>query len=365
MMTDDAFEFLIPGDLQAATGGYVYDRRLIAELRALGWHATVRALHGSFPEPSPTALEHADRVLADIPAGRPVLIDGMAFSAMPEVLRAHAARLPLLALLHMPLGATPHEDPSRLAYLRQTEASSLRSARRVIVTGRASLATLHAYDLPTEQVVLIEPGTDVAELARRHSTGPIRLLCVATVQPLKGHDLLVEALAPLAQLPWQLTCAGSLTQSPATVAQLRTRVRQLGLSDRVCLVGEVPHAALGRLYRRSDLFVLATRFESYCMAAAEALAHGLPVVGTATGAMPELVGTEAGRLVPAGNRQLLHAALAAALSDPALLAAWAGGAAAARLRLPRWVDAAARFAALLRTVRRFDPAEPARGPLPK
>jgi glycosyltransferase involved in cell wall biosynthesis len=350
-MAHDAFEFLIPGKLRAATGGYVYDRRILTELRAVGWQATVRALHASFPAPSTAALEHADRVLADIPAGRPVLIDGMAFSAMPEVLRAHEARLPLLALLHMPLGATPFVDNQHLARLRETESSALRSAKHVIVTGRPSLPILRAYGVPSEQVMLIEPGTDVAEPARRRSRGPIRLLCVATVHPLKGHELLVEALAPLASLPWQLTCVGSLTHSPDTVAQLRARLQQLDLTDRVALVGEVPHAALGRLYRRSDLFVLATRFESYCMSAAEALAHGLPVVSTQTGAMPELVGNRAGRLVPVGDRTLLSAALAAALSDPALLAAWTDGAAAVRLRLPRWADAAARFAALLRVVR--------------
>lgn len=350
-MADDAFEFLIPGELQAASGGYVYDRRILAELRALGWQATVQALHPGFPEPSAAALEHADRVLADIPAGRPVLIDGLACSAMPEVLRTHAARLPLLALLHMPLGAAPDENPERLARLRHAESRALRSAKHVIVTGRASLATLRSYGLPSEQVTLIEPGTDVVATARRRPSGPLRLLCVATVLPNKGHELLLEALAPLACLPWQLTCAGSLTQSPATVAQLRARVRQLGLSDRVALIGEIPHAALGRLYRDSDLFVLASYFESYCMAAAEALAHGLPVVSTYTGAMPELVGTQAGRLVPIGDRELLHSALAAALRDPALLASWTDGAAAVRQRLPRWSDAAARFAELLRAVR--------------
>ncbi|HEY7930481.1 MAG TPA: glycosyltransferase family 4 protein [Steroidobacteraceae bacterium] len=353
-MATDCFEFLIPGELQSASGGYVYDRRLVAELRALGWQASVGALQASFPHPSAAALEHAGRMLAGIPNGRPVLIDGMAFSAMPQIVRAHATRLPLLALLHMPLGATPDEDSARLAHLRQIEASALRSARRVIVTGRASLAALAGYGLPSGQVVLIEPGTDPGEPAQHRSGKPLRLLCVATLQPHKGHELLLDALASLSSLPWQLTCVGSLKQSPDTVAHLRARIRQLGLTDRVDLVGELPHASLARFYRQSDLFVLATSFESYCMAAAEALAHGLPVVSTHTGAMPELVGTQAGRLVPPGDVQQLRAALEAPLRDPALLARWAAAAAAVGLRLPRWSETASRFAALLREACRGD-----------
>jgi glycosyltransferase involved in cell wall biosynthesis len=349
-MTHDALEFLIPGELQSATGGYVYDRRILGELRALGWKVTVRALDASFPEPSAAALEHASRVLADIPAGRPVLIDGLAFSTMPEVLRSHAVRLPLLALLHMPLGTAAIADPIRLARLRHLETSALGCARQVIITGSASLTTLHAYGVPPQRITLIEPGTDVASLARRHRQGTLRLLCVATVQPSKGHDLLVEALASLAALPWQLTCVGSLTRNPDAAARLQARVRELGLSERVALMGEVPSARLGRFYRRSDLFVLATRSETYCMAVAEALAHGLPIVSTSTGAIPQLVGTQAGRLVPPGDLASLRAALAETLRNPALLAGWAEGAAAVRQRLPRWSDAAARFSALLREV---------------
>jgi len=347
-MAGATFEFLIPGDLDAASGGYVYDRRILLELRALGFRPTVRSLHASFPDPTRAALEHAAHTLAGIPAGRPVLIDGMAFSVMPQIVRAHAARLPLLALVHMPLGAAPAEHPGRLARWQGLEARALHSACRVIVTGRASLAALGAYGLPAQRLVLIEPGTDPAEPARREAARTIRLICVAAVHPGKGHELLFEALAPLASLPWQLTCVGSLTRSPATVVRLRARLRELGLADRVALPGEVPHAALDRLYRNSDLFVLATRFESYCMAAAEALAHGLPVVSTLTGALPELVGTRAGRLVAPGDLEGLRAALAAPLRDAALLASWREGAAAVRARLPTWPQVAARFAALLR-----------------
>jgi glycosyltransferase involved in cell wall biosynthesis len=349
-MPSNALEFLIPGDLSTPTGGYVYDRRLLAELRALGWKVSVQRLHASFPEPTPAALEHADRVLTAIPTGRPVLIDGLAFSAMAQVLRAHAARLPLVALLHMPLSAGLEADAERLARVRQAEAAALRSAWRVIVTGRGSLQTLRAFDLPAEQIVLIEPGTDAAAPARRRSADPdgtLRLLCVATIEPGKGHELLIEALAPLTAFPWQLTCIGSLTRSPDTVAQLRARVRERGLAARVVLSGELPHAALEQHYRGSDLFVLATRFESYCMAAAEALSYGLPVVSTLTGAMPELVGAQAGRLVPPGNLPMLRAALAAALGSAQLRGGWTEGAEAVRQRLPRWSQAAARVAALL------------------
>ncbi len=342
-----ALEFLIPGDIRSATGGYVYDRRILAELRERGWTVRVHALDASFPHPTGAALEHAERVLAGIQPQTLVLIDGLALSAMPGVLRRHAARLVLVALIHMPLSAGVQSNPARMREVQRTEADALRSTRHVFVTGSVSCDALLGYGLAPEQISVMEPGTDEAPLARRSPDGIVRMLCVATVHPLKGHELLIDALAPLASLPWQLTCIGSLRRSSDTVTRVRARLQQRGLTDRIALLGEVQPAALARHYQQSDLFVLATGFESYCMAVAEALACGLPVVSTRTGAIPELVGTQAGLLVAPGDPRALHAALAAVLSQPGLLASLADGAAVVRQRLRRWSDTGERFSQAL------------------
>ena len=76
------------------------------------------------------------------------------------------------------------------------------------------------------------------------------------------------------------------------------------------------------------------------MAVAEALAHGLPVVSTNTGAITELVGTDAGILVPIGDVEALTTALRTVIEDPVLRARLRDGAHRARLRLPSWDDAA-------------------------
>ncbi len=349
-----ALNFLVPGDLSAATGGYVYDRRIIAGLRSLGWPIAVHALDASFPHPSADALAQAASVLSSLPARALVLIDGLALGVMPDVLRAHATRLQLLALMHMPLAAEFGIAPELARQRRRSEREALRAVRHVIVTSRRTRQMLLADGVPPERVSIIEPGTDEAPLARRGpGPGPgVEMLCVATVHPGKGHDLLIEALAPLAGLPWHLTCVGSVTRSPRTARQLRARLARLRLSERVTLTGEVEERALRSYYLGADLFVLPTRFESYCMAVAEALAYGLPVVSTDTGAIAELVGTQAGVLVAPGDRAGLHDALARVLRDRALLVKLSKGAAAARRGLPRWRDSFGRLASLLEGVAR-------------
>jgi glycosyltransferase involved in cell wall biosynthesis len=344
-----SLEFLIPGDLQAATGGYAYDRRIIAGLRALGWRVTVHGLDAGFPQPSTAALDHARKVVAALPEQALVLVDGLAAGAMPQVLQAHAARLRLLALVHHPLAAETGLAPRLAQRLAESERQALAAVRHVIVTSHATKLALRNYGVDADRISVVEPGTDKASPTRGRRGETLQLLCVATLIPRKGHDLLLDALAALAASRWRLTCVGSLTRSPQTVERVRARMQRLGLEAQVTLTGEVDAATLTQFYSNADLLVLPSRVEGYGMAVAEALAHGLPVLSTQVGAIPDLLGTGAGLLVAPGNADLLRAALQRVLDEPALLESLALGAATVRGTLPDWQQACEQLSCVLET----------------
>jgi glycosyltransferase involved in cell wall biosynthesis len=355
-MNPRSLEFVIPGDLQAATGGYGYDRRIITGLRALGWEVTVHTLDASFPLPSDPALRQAQELFAGFADRALVLVDGLALGAMPQVVVPHAARLCLMALVHHPLALESGLEPRLALKLARSERRALEAMRHIIVTSQATKQALGPYGIESERVSVVEPGTDEAPVTRRARGDVLEMLCVATLIPRKGHDLLFEALSTLSSR-WHLTCVGSLTRSPQTVAQLRAQLQRLGLEQRVSLVGEVREQALTQRYAGADLFVLPTRYEGYGMAVAEALAHALPVVSTRAGAIPELVGLNAGLLVEPDDVMQLRAALERMLSEPGLLSRLATGAQAVRSTLPRWQDCCARMSRVLLQ----DPSDHSRG----
>lgn len=340
-----ALDLVLPGDPATLTGGYEYDRRVAAGLRALGWAVTVHALDASFPAPTTAALRDARAVLASIATGRTVLIDGLALGAMPDIAAAEAARLRLVALIHHPLAAETGLSPERAEALRRAETRALAAASGVIATSEATARALAAYGVARERIAVVVPGTDPAPLARGSGGPGLGLLCVATIVPRKGHAVLIEALAGLADRDWRLTCVGSRDRSPATDAALARQIDALGLADRVTLVGE--RAALDGYYDRADAFVLPTFHEGYGMALAEALARGLPVVATSAGAVPDTVPPDAGLLVPPGDVDALRDALAGVLDDAALRARLAAGARRARAALPTWPQACERLARAL------------------
>ncbi len=339
--------FVVPGRIDTRTGGYAYDRRVVAGLRRRGWHVDVREVSAAFPFPDRAARDELAAVLAAAPAGTVAVVDGLAFGAVPEEAERAAERLHLVALVHHPLACETGLGPDRAAALDASERRALLSARRVIATSRATAGGLQEMGVPPERIDVVEPGTDPAAPASGSADGRTHLLAVGAVVPRKGHEVLVDALASLPRDGWVLTCVGSLARDPATAARVRARIESAGLQEQVHLAGEIDEAALARCYDEADVFVLPAFHEGYGMAVAEALARGLPVVATPTGGIPELVGREAGLIVPPGDPAALAAALSRVVTDGGLRARLAAGARTVRRRLSSWDEAAERVARVL------------------
>ncbi len=339
--------FVLPGDLATRTGGYGYDREIIAGLRDLGWQVDVHALDASFPFPSATALDAARATLASIPDDRLVIVDGLAFGAMPDIAEAEARRLRLVGLVHHPLALETGLSPAQADALRTAERRALATTRAVIVTSAATRSTLRDYAVPAEHVTVVEPGTATAPVASGSGSRELKLLCVASLTARKGHDLLFAALAGLKAFEWRLDCIGGAMGDERMFVSLREQVRSHGLLNRVTFAGEGDDAMVARAYEAADLFVLPTRYEGYGMVVAEALARGLPVVSTRTGAIAELVGEHAGLIVLPDDLTTLRVALRRFFADAGLRASLRQGALAVRSRLPQWQDSARKVASVL------------------
>jgi glycosyltransferase involved in cell wall biosynthesis len=348
---------VVSGDPNKPTGDYVYDRQILAGLDDLGWKSAVHSLDESFPRPTPAALRDARALLARLPSGALVVIDGQALAGLERALEPEAKRLNLAALVHHPLALETGIEPASATLLETAERNALALVRRVICPSQWTARTLAAqYRVPVAKIRVVEPGVDRRRAQPKgHSGGAphgfaggtdtLNLLCVGTLTPRKGHALLFEALAELRDRHWHLTCAGSITHDVATVAALEKQLDRLALRSRVSLLGNLDPEALERHYERADLFVLPSYLEGYGMALAEAVARGIPVVSTTGGAIPETVPAGASILVPPGDGRALAKALATLLDDAPARKKLAANARKARSTLPTWRGAAEKFAA--------------------
>jgi glycosyltransferase involved in cell wall biosynthesis len=340
-------DFAIPGDLDTPTGGYGYNRRLIAGLGDLGWEVRQVHLPAGFPRPTPDDLAAAAAAFAAIPTNALVLVDGLAYGAMPEVAAREAGRLRLVALVHHPLGDESGLTPIERERLLASEGASLAQARTVICTSFATADRVRElFGLP-EAPAVAAPGTDPAARAPASGDPPV-ILSIGSLIERKRHDVLIAALAQIGDRPWTARIVGSDRLDPGCAAALRRQIAASGLNERITLVG--PLTDTRAELAKADIFALASEYEGYGMAFAEALSHGLPVVACGVGAIGALVPAAAGGLVPPGDADAFAAAIASLLDDRARRRACADAAWAAGRRLPTWRETVERVAGVLERV---------------
>ncbi|MBW8270937.1 glycosyltransferase family 4 protein [Caldovatus aquaticus] len=335
---------LVPGPFDAISGGYIYDRRIVAGLCARGHAVEVVALAGRHPLPDAAAEEAARAALARLGEGTRVVIDGLGLPAFLP-LREELARRRAVALIHHPTALETGFAEADRAALKARERALLPALARIVAVSRPVAARLaEEFGADPARLSVVEPGTDPAPRAQGSGGPGCAILSVGALVPRKGHDVLLRALGRLTDLDWTLTIAGGEGRDPTHARGLRALAEELGIAARVTFAGEVDAEALAALYARADLFALATRWEGYGMAAAEALARGLPCAITTGGAIGEVVPVEAGVRSAPGDHAAFSRALRRVIFDERLRAAMAEAAWQAGQRLPRWEDRAGAFA---------------------
>ena len=345
------FAFAVPGDLATPTGGYAYDRRMMTELGDLGWQIDLLDLGEGFPWPDETTLTAARTRLLAMPAGQCIVVDGLALGVLPETASRLAGRNPLLALVHHPLALEWGLSVKQADALRASERAALAAVQGVVVTSAATAKLVASdYGVPAERIAVARPGSDPAPMSQASQDGVVRLLSVGAIVPRKGFDVLITALATLTDLSWRLTIAGDRTRDRNAAARLDADIARHALGDRIAAPGAVSPQRLAALYAEADVFVLASHFEGYGMAYAEAVAHGLPVIGTSAGAIPDTVPADAGLLVDPGDSFALARALRRVIGDADLRRRLASAARAAAPQLPTWRHSAEIFARALETL---------------
>ncbi len=338
--------FAIPGDLATTSGGYAYARKILP-LLADRMEIDICALPGEFPFPSEAGLSEAARALAAA-EGRVLLIDGLAFGALPVHIIA-SLKSPIVALVHHPLGLEEGLSLADKSHFLLTEGEALASARHIVVTSPATARALSSlFGIRAEKITIAEPGIMSGPRAKGAGAGaPLHIVSVGTLTPRKGFGVLVDALHEVREMHWRATIAGPLDRAPETAAAVVEKIAAYGLGDRIRLTGALDEAAVSALYRSGDIFALASFYEGYGMAFAEAMAHGLPVVASGGGAVADTVPPDAGFVCPTGDVAGIAEALRALLSNSDLRQAKAAAAYKHGQTLPGWVETANIIAGVL------------------
>ncbi len=338
---------LVPAPFEAVSGGYEYDRRMVAGLRDAGHTVRVVELAGAHPLADAAARDAARAALDSNTDDSLPLIDGLAlpaFVGLDDALTARGA----VGLIHHPTSLETGFSETERTALLGIEKRLLPRLARIIVTSDSTADRFVAdFGVPRERITVVIPGTDDAPRSPGSGGPTSRILSIGTLVPRKGHDVLLRALARLFDLDWQLTIVGSPDRDPVHARMLAAMAEELGIARRVRFAGEVTGATIDALWREADLFALATHWEGYGMAIAEALKRGVPVAVSAGGAAGNLVTPESGVVIPVGDHNNLSKALRRMIFGTGLRREMAEAAWQVGQTLPSWSTQVREFAQAL------------------
>lgn len=356
---------IIYGPLDTLSGGYLYDRKLVEYLRRQGDMVEIISL------PWRNYAAHlTDNFTFRLPPDLDILIQDELNH--PSLLGANRGKrlYPVVSLVHH-LRCSEQRPAWQNVFYRLVETHYLRSVDGFIFNSQTTRGVVNSIldnslsgKSGLEQgkpSILAYPPTDrfgdgLAEqqIMERARNSPFRVLFLGNVIPRKGLHALLDALASLQPLTFQLDVIGSLTTDPAYAHAMRQRSIVNGLASRVTFHSSLDNAALIEKLQTAHVLVVPSSYEGFGIVYLEGMAFGLPAIGTTAGAAGEIIAEgRTGFLVPPGDAQTLSARLEGLAFDRALLTRMSLNALARYRQQPKWEQTAGEIRQfLLRTSRR-------------
>ncbi len=349
---------IIYGSLDTLTGGYLYDRMLVEHLRRRGdqveiislpWRTYARHLSDNL---SLSLVRRLRRAALDV-----LLQDELNHPSLVWVNRRlrRDMHYPLVAVVHLLRCSEPRPAWQNRLY-RWVETRYLNSVDGFIFNSQTTRSVVEGLVGSGRPSVVGYPGRDHLPpiltpeqiAARARQSGPLRLLFVGNLTPLKGLHILLQALTYLPPDAWCLTVVGSLAMAPAYVGAVRRQMARAGFNGRVALLGALPNAEVAMHLAQGHVLAVPSFYEAFGIAYLEAMSFGLPVIASTAGAAQELI-THAreGFLIAPGDAAALAQHLRALSQDRECLLHMSLAAYRRAMAHPTWAESAGSIRELL------------------
>ncbi|MGZ4864206.1 MAG: glycosyltransferase family 4 protein [Halobacteriota archaeon] len=310
---------VIYGSLDTLSGGYLYDRTLVAKLRSVGDSVAIvsltrrnylRNLSDNF---SSSLRRRLWGLEADV-----VLQDELNHPSLFRLNRSvrEQIRCPVVSIVHL-LKSSSNHAAWRNCWYRSIEQRYLSGVDGLIynseTTRRDAERLLTQAQARKHSSLVAYPGSDRLnpqisdeELQNRALDDPFRLLFLGNVIPRKGLHVALKALERLPSDQWTLTVVGNVHAHRSYARAVRRQINKAGLADNVLFTGVLSDRELSKIIKANHVLVMPSSYEGYGIVYAEAMGFGLPAIGTTSGAAAEIIRHHVdGFLIPRGDSVVL------------------------------------------------------------
>jgi glycosyltransferase involved in cell wall biosynthesis len=342
---------MIYGSLDALSGGYLYDRKLVEYLRSVGDAVEIISL------PWRNYVAHlTDNFRFRLPENLDILIQDELNH--PSLIFANRRKhpYPVISLVHH-LRCSELRPKWQNVLYRVVEKKYLQSVDGFIFNSRTTERVVNGLLENRKTGLVAYPPTDrfgepvsEEEIISRAQIRPLRILFLGNVIYRKGLHTLLEAVR-IQRSAFRLDVVGSLTSEPAYAEQIQQFIARNNLSSFIFLDGPLDREPLIEKLNQAHVLVVPSSYEGYGIVYLEGMCFGLPAIGTTAGAAIEIISDGIdGFLIEPENAEALVGKLRALSEDRELLIRMSLAARERYLRQPKWEETAARIREFLQSL---------------
>ena len=352
--------WVIYGNLEKVTGGFIYDRLVVEYLRrqgdevevvALPWQPYARCLgHNVLIKVKRRLCQEQFDILIQDELVHPSLF------WLNQWLKPRI-KCPIISLVHL-LRSSEERPAWQNRWYRLVEQRYLKTADGFIFISNHTRQLVESLLGGSRPYTIAYPAGDrlgamtpEAIRARVSLPGPRQILFLGAVIPRKGVDVLLHALAPLQEENWQLNIVGSLTSDKAYARKIFQLISTLGLTPKVSLPGVLLGEDLINCLQRSHILAVPSYIEGLALVYLEGMSYGLVPLASMGGAAGEVITSgQDGFLIPPKDVQALTVKLRELLKDTCKLSAMSLAARERIARHPSWEQTSATIREFLQTL---------------
>ncbi len=349
---------VIYGDLQQASGGYLYDRHLVDHLRKHGHQVQIismpwrRPVAAAFDNYSKNLFDRLKALKVDL-----LLQDELnhpSLFLLNERLKERV-QYPIVSIVHM-LRSRVHAERSFHWLTHRIEARYLNSVDGFVFNSLETKRAVNSMIAKPKPSIVASPGgdrfkpkiTDTEIRSRAQQPGPLRILFLGNLTRNKAPHLLIEAAACLERESVFLIFAGRADVEPDYAEYLMRLAAGLGMQDWLYFAGHLEGKMLQAMIRTSQLLAVPSAYEGFGIAYIEGMGFGLPAIATrAVGAKEIIQHGRNGFLIPVGDAGRLASLLKRLHTDRRLLARMSLAARRSFRKFPTWEQSIRRVESFL------------------
>ena len=319
---------IIYGSIDTVSGGYLYDRQLVAALERAGHTVDIVSLpnRGYFHHLIDNVSPGFRRQLRQKPVDLWLQdeLNHPSLFWLNRWLRRHS-RVPIVSIVHHLRVSEAHPaslqslyHPIEKAYLNGCDGflfnshTTKRSVERLV--GKAT-ADSHIALPAGDRFAGVDVKQITSRIQSRHKA-PLKIIFVGNLTPRKGVETLIEAIGHLPPNRFTATLIGNLSSDQAYASQIEQQIERLGDPYRISMTGRLPDHELEAAFHAADLLVVPSQYEGFGIVYLEGMGFGLPAIGTTAGGAGELIEEgHNGYLIRPGDAKALAAHLARLESD--------------------------------------------------